>query len=171
MALAAGPQRFASELVRVTLVELATSEGGKSCPPAEKWLGALRAEAGRWKNFVPVAWLVIDWDRLDWPNRFASREATQREYAYAEAWDGGDVYMPCFARDGAEWRTCRDELAPIQATGAGWSSPQGRLQLADDPSWLRHESEAESPGGWLFPRAQRQIRDGRARSSRPTSRP
>jgi hypothetical protein len=119
MALAAGPQRFASELVRVTLAELATGEGRKSCPPAEKRLGALRDEAGLWKNFVPVAWLVNHRDRLGWLDRFAAREAMQCENAHAEAWGGGDVDTPCFARACAVWVTRRGELASIQATG-GW---------------------------------------------------
>src|SRR5262249_21741196 len=77
---AAEPQRFESGPTRVALIELYTSEGCSSCPPAEKWLGTLRDDNGLWKTFVPVAWHVNYWDKLGWPDRFASREGTQREY-------------------------------------------------------------------------------------------
>ena len=88
----------------MALIELYSSEGCSSCPPAERWLGALRDDPGLWKNFVPVAFHVDYWNRLGWPDRFSKREFTQRQYAYAAAWGTGSVYTPCFVRDGAEWR-------------------------------------------------------------------
>jgi len=60
----AAEQRFASRPARVTLVELYTSEGCSSCPPAERWLGELRTAPGLWRDFVPVAWHVDYWNRL-----------------------------------------------------------------------------------------------------------
>ncbi len=100
----AGEQRFASGPARVALVELYTSEGCSSCPPAERWLGALRSAPGLWRDFVPVAWHVDYWNRLGWPDRFSTGEWTQRQYAIAATWGSGSVYTPCFVRDGAEWR-------------------------------------------------------------------
>src|SRR4051812_20605432 len=107
---AAAEQRFTSGSNRVSLIELYTSEGCSSCPPAERWLGSLRDAPGLWRDFVPVALHVNYWDRLGWPDRFATREFTQREYAYAAKWDGSSVYTPCVVRDGAEWR--HDARAP-----------------------------------------------------------
>jgi hypothetical protein len=98
------PQAFVSPPTRTHLVELFTSEGCSSCPPAEAWLGKLRDEPGLWREFVPVAWHVDYWDRLGWKDRFASRDATQRQHAYANAWRSNSVYTPCFALDGREWR-------------------------------------------------------------------
>lgn len=100
--LPAGPAQFASGENRVALVELFTSEGCNSCPPAERWLGTLRDDPGLWRDFVPVAWHVDYWNRLGWPDRFSTREFTQREYAYATAWASQSVYTPCVVRDGAE---------------------------------------------------------------------
>ncbi|HEX2854615.1 MAG TPA: DUF1223 domain-containing protein [Opitutaceae bacterium] len=115
---AAEPQRFASGENRTPLIELYTSEGCSSCPPAERWLGELRDSPGLWRDFVPVAFHVNYWDRLGWPDRFASREGTQREHAYAAAWGGNSVYTPCFVRDGAEWRTqTRSLSASTEKTG------------------------------------------------------
>src|SRR5215207_1393013 len=106
----AGEQRFASGENRVSLLELYTSEGCSSCPPAERWLGSLRDAPGLWRDFVPVALHVNYWDKLGWPDRFASKEFTEREYAYAAKWNNSSVYTPCFVRDGSEWR--RESRAP-----------------------------------------------------------
>ena len=92
---------------RVSLVELYTSEGCSSCPPAERWLGSLRDEPGLWRQFVPVSFHVTYWDSLGWTDRFASPDYTRRQYAYAGRWGARSVYTPCFVRDGAEWRPSR----------------------------------------------------------------
>src|SRR5689334_8314649 len=81
-----GDKHFTSGETQVALLELFTSEGCSSCPPAERWLGALRDAPGLWRDFVPIAFHVNYWDRLGWPDRFASREATQRQHAYAAVW-------------------------------------------------------------------------------------
>ncbi len=108
VAVAAAEQRFSSGPARVALVELYTSEGCSSCPPAERWLGELRTAPGLWRDFVPVAWHVDYWNRLGWPDRFSTKEFTARQYAVAAAWRSDSVYTPCFVRDGAEWRGRKD---------------------------------------------------------------
>ncbi|HVZ66037.1 MAG TPA: DUF1223 domain-containing protein [Lacunisphaera sp.] len=100
----AAPTTFVSGARRTHLLELYSSEGCSSCPPAEHWLGALRDDPGLWRDFVPIAFHVTYWDRLGWPDRFARREFTDRQYAYATAWGSDTVYTPAFVLDGAEWR-------------------------------------------------------------------
>jgi hypothetical protein len=142
---AAEPQKFSSGPARVSLVELYTSEGCSSCPPAEKWLGSLRDDPGLWKTFVPVALHVNYWDRLGWPDKFASREGTQREYAYAEAWGSSSVYTPCVVRDGAEWR---DRSGKISAAAG---APTGALTASYDGAVLHAEFAPAAPrAGELF---------------------
>ena len=102
--LIAAPRHFTSGEGRTHLLELYTSEGCSSCPPAEAWLGGLRDAPGLWRDFVPVAFHVVYWDRLGWPDRFASKEFTARQYAYASQWSNDSVYTPGFVLDGAEWR-------------------------------------------------------------------
>lgn len=97
-------QHFSSGGARPHLLELYSSEGCSSCPPAEHWLGTLRDDPGLWRDFVPIAFHVTYWDRLGWPDRFARREFTDRQYAYADAWGRDTVYTPEFVLDGAEWR-------------------------------------------------------------------
>jgi len=121
------PLQFASGPARVSLIELFTSEGCSSCPPAERWLGKLRDAPGLWSDFVPVAFHVDYWNRLGWPDRFSSKEFTQREYAYAAAWGGESVYTPCFVRDGGEWRT---REIPRAASGA--AAAAGMLSVVYD---------------------------------------
>lgn len=139
------PVRFTSGPARVSLIELYTSEGCSSCPPAERWLGQLRDAPGLWRDFVPVAFHVDYWNRLGWPDRFSSRDFTQREYAYAAGWGAESVYTPCFVRDGAEWRT---RERPRAAAGAGTISAgapaAGTLTVTYEGAILRAEF---SPAG------------------------
>lgn len=104
-AFAAEPKKFSSNATRTHLLELYTSEGCSSCPPAEAWLGELRDDPGLWRDFVPVAFHVVYWDQLGWRDRFASKAYTEREYRYAADWGSGSVYTPCFVLDGADQRS------------------------------------------------------------------
>src|SRR3954469_3118061 len=60
-----------------TVVELYTSEGCSSCPPAERWLTGLKDRAG----VVALAFHVDYWDSLGWKDRFAQPRFTQRQNA------------------------------------------------------------------------------------------
>lgn len=95
---------FESGPAPVALIELYTSEGCSSCPPAEKWMAERREDPGLWRDFVPVAFHVNYWDYLGWRDVLATKAFTEREHAYAAAWRADSVYTPCFVRDGAEWR-------------------------------------------------------------------
>jgi hypothetical protein len=101
---AAEPVRFVSSGSQVSLIELYTSEGCSSCPPADRWLGSLREDPGLWREFVPVAFHVTFWDDLGWTDRLAHPSFTARERAYAASWGSSSVYTPCFVRNGSEWR-------------------------------------------------------------------
>ncbi len=94
---------FESEPTRTHLIELFTSQGCSSCPPAEAWLSKLKNEARLWKDFVPLAFHVDYWDRLGWRDPFAAKEWTARQYLYSETWKSESVYTPGFVLDGREW--------------------------------------------------------------------
>jgi hypothetical protein len=136
----AAGHRFASGPARTSLIELYTSEGCSSCPPAERWLGDLRDAPGLWRDFVPVEFHVNYWDRLGWPDRFATREFTQREYVYSAAWGGNSVYTPCFVRDGAEWHaSARPPAAAGGQTGVLtvviMADGAGRAEFVPTAAW------------------------------------
>ena len=95
---------FESGAQKTHLLELFTSEGCSSCPPAEAWLSKLKAEARLWKDFVPLAFHVDYWDRLGWRDPFAAKEWTARQYQYSANWKSESVYTPGFVLDGREWQ-------------------------------------------------------------------
>ncbi|MBA4119766.1 MAG: DUF1223 domain-containing protein [Isosphaera sp.] len=97
--------RFADEPGRgtpVAVVELFTSEGCSSCPPADALLSALIADAGA-KNAAVYAlsFHVNYWDNLGHPDPFASAAFTDRQYAYADAFRARSVYTPQMVINGS----------------------------------------------------------------------
>src|SRR4029077_20694649 len=93
---------FESGQKKTHLIELFTSQGCISCPPAEAWLSKLKAEPGLWKDFVPIAFHVDYWDRLGWRDSYAAKEWTARQYLYSANWRSESVYTPGFVLDGRE---------------------------------------------------------------------
>jgi hypothetical protein len=136
-----GEIAFRSGPAQVALIELYTSEGCSSCPPAEKWLGELTRAPGLWQRFVPVAFHVNYWDRLGWRDKLATKAFTQRAYAYAEAWRAPNVYTPCFVRNGAEWRPRDSGLEDRKTSVAGELTMTGQA----DGTW-RAEFEPSAAG-------------------------
>ncbi len=101
---AAEPIQFKSTEKRVALVELFTSEGCSSCPPADAWLSKLKDSPALWREVVPVAYHVTYWDYLGWKDDLAQKEFTERQRAYAKAWRADTVYTPGMVLNGREWR-------------------------------------------------------------------
>ena len=138
---------FQSPPTRAHLVELFTSEGCSSCPPAEDWLRGLRENAGLWREVVPVAWHVDYWDYLGWKDRWSSPLFTRRQHDYGAAWGARSIYTPCFALDGREWR---DRTLP-PATG----QPGVLTVRVKDGRITAHFAPAEAKGAawevWLAP--------------------
>lgn len=94
---------FQSSDRQTALLELYTSEGCSSCPPAEAWLSHLKNESGLWTDFVPVAFHIDYWNNLGWYDRLSNEEFSQRQRDYARAWSAQDVYTPEFVLNGKEW--------------------------------------------------------------------
>jgi hypothetical protein len=88
----------------VALLELYTSEGCNSCPPADQWLSRLRSGGPGTDSVVPLAFHVDYWDRLGWKDRFASPRFTERQYALAKQAGSRAVYTPGVFLNFAEFR-------------------------------------------------------------------
>ena len=99
----AGEIVFESKPARAHLIELYTSEGCSSCPPAEEWMSGLKNQPRLWQDIVPIAFHVDYWDRLGWRDPFASKMWTERQTEYSARWKKESVYTPAFVLDGKEW--------------------------------------------------------------------
>ena len=84
--------------VAPSVVELYTSEGCSSCPPADRWLSRLPGET----SIVALAFHVDYWDRLGWRDRFASPAYTQRQAAQQRSSGARFSYTPQVLVDGAD---------------------------------------------------------------------
>jgi hypothetical protein len=72
------------------VVELFTSQGCSSCPPADILLGELAER----DDVLPLSFHVTYWDRLGWPDTFGLEDSTRRQEAYADWLDLDQVYTP-----------------------------------------------------------------------------
>ena len=98
-------QRFQSGENRVNVLELYTSEGCSSCPPADRYLSDLTDDNRLWKELIPLAFHVDYWDYLGWKDRFSSAIYSNRQRRYARENGLSTVYTPGFILNGSEWRS------------------------------------------------------------------
>ncbi len=139
---AGGAITIASPATQAQLVELYTSEGCSSCPPADRWLSGLKDDAGLWKQIVPVAFHVDYWNYLGWPDRFSSRAYSDRQRNLAAATGQRTVYTPGFVVNGKEWRGWfRSQMLNTD------SKPAGALTATGDTSELQVRFEPLSGTG------------------------
>lgn len=73
----------------IAVLELFTSQGCSSCPPADRLLGTYASK----ENVIPLSFHVDYWDRLGWKDPFSSKAYTKRQYGYASALKA-NVYTP-----------------------------------------------------------------------------
>jgi hypothetical protein len=109
-----GSCRASSGAVMPTLIELYTSEGCSSCPPADRWLSKLKER----DDVVALAFHVDYWDRLGWKDRFARAAYTERQ-AEQQASNGARFsYTPQVVVDGRDRPSWRGPVAPAARPGA-----------------------------------------------------
>lgn len=80
----------AAKADETVVVELFTSQGCSSCPPADSLLGDLAKE----DNVIAIALHVDYWDYLGWKDKFASAEHTARQRAYSRVQGERTIYTP-----------------------------------------------------------------------------
>lgn len=86
------------------LIELYTSEGCSSCPPAERFLNQFRDNPQLWNTLVPVAFHVDYWDYIGWQDPYAQAAHGRRQSTYARQKKLTTVYTPAFVVNGQSWR-------------------------------------------------------------------
>jgi hypothetical protein len=87
-------KRASNDPPRTVVLELFTSQGCSSCPPADKLLSRLGGEDFRGGVIVPLAYHVDYWNHLGWSDPFSSPKWSARQREYAASIKGSQVYTP-----------------------------------------------------------------------------
>jgi hypothetical protein len=117
----------------VALIELYTSEGCDSCPPADQWLSRL-AGGDAARRAIPIAFHVDYWDRLGWKDRFASGKYTDRQYEQMRRQHSSFVFTPQLmlqGQDFGQWRSGGEPAAAIAAVNT--RRPRANIELTVEP--------------------------------------
>lgn len=133
------------------VLELYTSEGCSSCPPADRWLSS-RFPPGTRRDVIVLAFHVDYWNRLGWEDRFATAAASARQSQAARANRATFVYTPQMllqGRDFTGWR--RGDIDAALATA---SARPARAQLALDATVAAGEIAAVADVKTPAPRAE-----------------
>lgn len=107
---------FRSAAEQTSLLELYTSQGCYSCPPAEDWLNDLTEYDSLWQKVVPIALHVDYWDYLGWKDVYALKDNQKRHYAYKFQGHTRGIFTPQMVMNGADWLTWRQGELPNFST-------------------------------------------------------
>ncbi len=124
-------EAYLSGPARVTVVELFTSEGCSSCPPAEAWLARLADDPELWTRIIPLAFHVDYWDDLGWTDRYGNAAFSRRQRTYHAQGAVNAVYTPGIMVNGHEYREFFNPLTRFDSLAADESTP-GVLKLMLD---------------------------------------
>jgi hypothetical protein len=125
---------------RAVVIELFTSQGCSSCPPADRLLTRLAAEG---MGIVPLAFHVDYWDRAGWRDPFSSHDWSQRQVAYSRALGLTQVYTPQAVIDGTSELVGSEEQRVRAAISAAASRPAATISLEVEPRGSKLEVVAE----------------------------
>jgi len=118
------------------LVELFTSEGCSSCPPADALLSRLgRTQPIPGADIIALEEHVDYWDRLGWRDPFSSEAATARQGEYGEAFGGSQAYTPQMIVDGRTEFVGSSDMDALRAIRSASQAPKPAVQL----SWERDD--------------------------------
>jgi hypothetical protein len=134
-------------LAQPVVLELFTSQGCSSCPPADTLLTEL---AGR-SDVLPLAFHVDYWNRLGWQDAYSSHAYTARQQRYAGQLPAGQVYTPQLVVNGRRDAVGSDRRAVLSAISAAKSDPQVPVTLTRTAAGLAIEVGPGAGSGtvWL----------------------
>ena len=132
-----------SGATRAPVIELYTSEGCSSCPPADKWLSSLKtpgadkglvngAISGAVNGAVVQAFHVGYWDYIGWVDRFASPAHTTRQRQQAAMGGQSTIYTPQAVLNGRDWRDWYGSGSRLSASKDAAGASISLRQVADD---------------------------------------
>lgn len=146
-------QIFASECSAKTgnssipLLELYTSEGCSSCPPADKWISQIKHDKSK---VTPLAFHVDYWDYIGWKDKFSKAKYSDRQRKIAAFGGAGFVYTPQFVFNGRDFKGWDDSRLKSAINEMQQKATQANLGLsfvtqADGSLMLKTNAESLNP--------------------------
>jgi hypothetical protein len=143
---AAGPIVVNSGGQQTAVVELYTSEGCSSCPPADRWLSRLVETPADELHLLALSFHVDYWDYLGWKDRFSSAEYTRRQRQLGANNHQRTIYTPEFFVNGMEARGGSNILSKIEQVNAEPAPLNLELTVSRDQTGLVMELRAPENG-------------------------
>ena len=128
---------------RTAVVELYTSEGCSSCPPADRWLARLVETPADELQVLALSFHVDYWNYLGWRDRFSSADYTSRQRQLGTNNRQHTIYTPEFFVDGKEARGSGNILDKIQQANAEQPPLPLQLTVSRDAQGLLLEVAAD----------------------------
>lgn len=126
-----------------TVIELYSSQGCSSCPPAERWLNDYVEHPLLWEQFIPINFHVDYWDFIGWRDPFAKAGFSQRQRRYQQLGASHNVATPGFVVDGRGWNGWfRGGDVPRSRQAKKTGSLQ--VELEGDQVFVSYQQTAES---------------------------
>ncbi len=144
-AFAAEKLTVVSSQQQTAVVELYTSEGCSSCPPADQWLEALIRVPRDELDVLALAFHVDYWDYLGWKDRFGSPRHTSRQRQLGVNNNQRSIYTPEFFVDGAEARGTRKVIEKIRSSNNKQARIQLKLSVSKTDDALQLELHSTNP--------------------------
>lgn len=116
------------------VLELFTSQGCSSCPPADAVLSRLGHDAKLKGRVVPLAFHVDYWNYIGWADPFSAKGWTDRQYQYAGVWKHDQVYTPQLVVNGHAEMNGADEDRILGEIASAETGPAGRVTLVVAPN-------------------------------------
>jgi hypothetical protein len=120
----------ASGLRRVPLLELYTSEGCDSCPPADRWISELTTAGYSGDRVVILAFHVDYWDKLGWVDRFGQARFSERQRLSNNRNGARVVYTPQLVLNGKDYRRGTADAFASQIAAIARTKPNADVRLA-----------------------------------------
>ncbi len=129
---------------QTAVLELYTSEGCSSCPPADRWLSRLVELPPDEVDVLALGFHVDYWDYLGWKDRFASRDYSHRQRQLGANNRQRTIYTPEFFVNGKEVRGARNIIEGIREASRETSPLDLELEVRRDGDHL--ELSVLTPG-------------------------